>query len=93
LSAGATLITGANRGIGRALAAQALARGLSVIGTHRGPMPDLPAIGWQHLDIADPASTPAPAERLADQTLSLLVCNAGIYPEDPENPDHWRAGR
>ncbi len=92
MTGGATLITGANRGIGLALASEALTRDQPVIGTCRGTSPDLPTIRWEHLDVTDPASPAALAGRLTGHKLSLLVCNAGVYPENPDNPDDWHTG-
>jgi len=74
-----TLITGANRGIGRALVEQAAARGEAIIGTARGALPaDVPGVEWQGLEVTDPASQRALAARLAGRPIDLLVCNAGV---------------
>ena len=71
------LITGASRGIGRALLDGYTSAGADVLGTHRaadeGQM--------RQLDVTDPASQAALAERLGDAPLELLVCNAGIFPD------------
>ena len=75
------LITGAGRGIGLALATEALARGNEVIGTTRGAAPAEPAIRWERLEVTDPAAQAGLAARLAGVHLSLLVCNAGVYAE------------
>ena len=69
------LITGANRGIGRALYDCYAARGDDVTGTTRGQASD----GWLKLDVTDPASVSAMAVRLKDQPIDLLICNAGVY--------------
>ena len=69
------LITGANRGIGRALYDGYAARGDDVTGTTRGQASD----GWLQLDVTDPASVSAMAVRLNGQPLDLLICNAGVY--------------
>ena len=69
------LITGANRGIGRALHDGYAARGDEVTGTTRGDASE----GWLHLDVSDPASVVAMADALDGQPLNLLVCNAGVY--------------
>jgi len=66
------LITGANRGIGRALADQWRKAGETVISTARGTP------GMESLDVTDPASIRALAERLEGQPISTLVCNAGV---------------
>ena len=76
------LITGANRGIGLALAKQAAARGDRVIGTARDPDAALELVGIDGvtvcaLDVTDMASI----ERLAgdtDEAIDLLVLNAGV---------------
>lgn len=69
------LITGANRGIGRALYDGYAARGDDVTGTTRGQASD----GWLQLDVTDPASVSATAVRLIGQPIDLLICNAGVY--------------
>lgn len=78
------LITGAGRGIGRALAEAARERGDTVIGTLRGAgtLPD--GVGTMRLDVTDPDSVAALASGLEDgelggRGLDLLVCNAGVY--------------
>ncbi|MCT4555347.1 MAG: SDR family NAD(P)-dependent oxidoreductase [Pelagimonas sp.] len=68
------LITGANRGIGAALEQQYSVRGDTVIGTARGHHPD-----YQDLEVTDPASHRALAQRLEGQKIDLLICNAGVY--------------
>ena len=71
------LITGANRGIGQGLAQSYRASGDRVTGTYRG---DAPAgDGWQQLDVTNPDSHAALADRMAGQAVDLLVCNAGVY--------------
>ncbi len=77
----ATLITGANRGIGHALAVAEARAGRSVIGTHRGAPPATAQVTWQPLDLTDPEAPAAMAARLGPQPVELLVCNAGIYPD------------
>jgi NAD(P)-dependent dehydrogenase (short-subunit alcohol dehydrogenase family) len=73
------LITGANRGIGLALAEKLAAAGHHVIGTCRGAVPAQKQVEWQQLDVKDPASHKALAARLEGRALDLLVCNAGVY--------------
>ncbi|MFI7281517.1 SDR family oxidoreductase [Micromonospora chersina] len=76
--AGSTaLVTGANRGFGRHLAAELLARGATVYAGARNPdTVDLPGVTPLRLDITDPASVAAAAEVAGDVTL--LVNNAGV---------------
>ncbi|MEU1689928.1 SDR family oxidoreductase [Micromonospora sp. NPDC005707] len=76
--AGSTaLVTGANRGFGRHLAAELLARGATVYAGARNPESvDLPGATPVRLDITDPASVAAAAELAGDVTL--LVNNAGV---------------
>lgn len=68
------LITGANRGIGRALLDGYRAEGTDAIGTARGAQ-----AGLEPLDVTDPASARALAARLAGQPIATLICNAGVY--------------
>ncbi len=68
------LVTGANRGIGRALLDVYRAAGRPAFGTARRPEGDL-----LPLDVTDPASHAALAARLGGRPLDLLVCNAGVY--------------
>jgi NAD(P)-dependent dehydrogenase (short-subunit alcohol dehydrogenase family) len=70
------VITGANRGIGHAMADRYRAAGHQVTGTARVPVDDLLA-----LDVTDPLSCATLAEHLADRPVDLLICNAGIYPD------------
>lgn len=72
------LVTGANRGLGRAFAQRLLERGASkVYATARRPETvDLPGVEVLALDVTDPASVRAAAAAAPDVTL--LVNNAGI---------------
>ncbi|MFI6270510.1 SDR family oxidoreductase [Micromonospora zamorensis] len=76
--AGSTaLVTGANRGLGRHLAAELLARGATVYAGARNPdSVDLPGVTPVRLDITDPASVAAAAELAGN--VNLLINNAGI---------------
>lgn len=72
------LITGANRGLGRAFAQAVLARGArKVYAAVRTPSSvDLPGVVPLRLDVTDPASVAAAAEEAGD--VSLVINNAGI---------------
>ncbi|MGF1660594.1 MAG: SDR family NAD(P)-dependent oxidoreductase [Rubrimonas sp.] len=82
------LITGANRGVGFALARAAAARGDVVLATARDPVgSDAPArlaaeggdVDFFALDVTEPDRAEDLARLLADRTLDILVCNAGAY--------------
>jgi NAD(P)-dependent dehydrogenase (short-subunit alcohol dehydrogenase family) len=89
-----SLVTGANRGLGLALATALLARGDHVVGTcrHPGKATDLNRLAGEHpgrlhvlpLDVADPKSQAELARELPlalgddDARLDLLVNNAGV---------------
>jgi NAD(P)-dependent dehydrogenase (short-subunit alcohol dehydrogenase family) len=75
--AGSTaLVTGANRGFGRHLAHQLLARGATVYAGARNPdTVDLPGAKTIALDITDPASVATAADLAGD--ITLLINNAG----------------
>jgi NAD(P)-dependent dehydrogenase (short-subunit alcohol dehydrogenase family) len=66
------LITGANRGIGAGLAEAYSAIGQEVIAAARSGT-DAP------LDLSEPATITALADRLSGRAIDLLVCNAGVY--------------
>jgi NAD(P)-dependent dehydrogenase (short-subunit alcohol dehydrogenase family) len=72
------VVTGANRGLGRHLAAQLLERGAAKVyaGARNPSCVDLPGVVPLALDITDVASVARAAEIAADATL--LVNNAGI---------------
>ncbi|MET7866408.1 SDR family oxidoreductase [Micromonospora taraxaci] len=78
ISGSTALVTGANRGFGRHLAAELLARGATVYAGARNPdTVDLPGVTPVRLDITDPASVAAAAAELAGG-VNLLINNAGI---------------
>lgn len=79
LTSAVVLVTGGNRGIGKALAAEAVARGArKVYAAARDPRsvtaPDVHPIA---LDVTDPGSVRRAAEQTGDVTV--LINNAGIY--------------
>lgn len=76
------LVTGANRGIGRALVAELLDRGAArVYATTRQPLdhPDGRVVALR-LDVTDEAAVAAAAERLEE--LDILINNAGVSVDD-----------
>ncbi len=67
------LITGANRGIGKALYTTLSERGDEVMGTARNDA------GYLPLDVSDARSQQALAREISGTPIDLLVCNAGVY--------------
>jgi NAD(P)-dependent dehydrogenase (short-subunit alcohol dehydrogenase family) len=88
-AAGTVLITGANRGIGLALARRFVAGGYHVIGTARSPeqAKALEATGArvEQLDVSKQASVNALAERLDGLAIDILINNAGITGHSAES--------
>jgi NAD(P)-dependent dehydrogenase (short-subunit alcohol dehydrogenase family) len=85
-SNGTVLVTGANRGIGLALAQRFSEAGFTVIGTARSPdkASDLQALGVriEKLDVASQESVDALADRLNGERIDFLINNAGIKGHD-----------
>lgn len=76
------VVTGANRGLGRHLAAQLLERGAKVYGAARRPESlDLPGAVPLRLDVTDEDSVRAAALIASDATL--LINNAGVFTGTP----------
>lgn len=76
------VITGANRGIGLALAQNYLAQGWQVIGICRTTSPELDASGAQVIsgvDVTDGKAVAALAQQLKGKQVDLLINNAGIF--------------
>lgn len=67
------VITGANRGIGAALADRYAVAGHSVVGTSRDG-----STGYT-LDVTNPDDHKALAANLGAAPVDLLICNAGVY--------------
>ena len=73
------LITGANRGIGAALAAAYAAQGNQVTATARD------GSTGTRLDVTAPDSHRALAQSLDGTPINLVICNAGVYLDKTEN--------
>ena len=88
-SKGTVFITGANRGIGLALARNFTDAGFSVIGTARKPeqATALKETGArvEQLDVTDQASVDAMARRMAETPIDILINNAGIKGDDSKD--------
>jgi NAD(P)-dependent dehydrogenase (short-subunit alcohol dehydrogenase family) len=79
------LITGANRGIGLALARRLAKRGDTVIAVCRRSSKELDALGVQvesGVDVTSDEAVAALGRKIARQSLDLLVLNAGILRSD-----------
>jgi NAD(P)-dependent dehydrogenase (short-subunit alcohol dehydrogenase family) len=80
----AVIVTGANRGIGLEFARQYAKDGWQVIATVRDPAEasELRGVGGEvrieQLEMADHAALARFPERLGDQPIDLLICNAGM---------------
>jgi NAD(P)-dependent dehydrogenase (short-subunit alcohol dehydrogenase family) len=86
------LVTGANRGLGRALAQELTARGATVYAAARQPdRIDLPGVKAVRLDITDPGSVAAAAELAGD--VNVLINNAGISTRSDLLGGEWDALR
>jgi NAD(P)-dependent dehydrogenase (short-subunit alcohol dehydrogenase family) len=79
------VVTGANRGIGLALARQLRARGMSVVAICRRSSSDLDSLGARiesGIDLASAHACVEIAARLARDEIDLLIHNAGLLVED-----------
>ncbi len=77
------LITGATRGIGRALYDGYSVRGDNVTGTYRGNAPETGQ--WAKLDVTSETDLSALKASFDDKPLDLLICNAGVYYDKGQN--------
>ena len=73
------LVTGATRGLGRALAERLRDDGAEVIGTGTKPDGQVPdGVEYAAVDFTDHPATEAFAERIAEREPLILINNAGI---------------
>ena len=85
------MVTGANRGIGHAVATELHARGLRVVVTARTGEDAAeaarrigPEVRAEALDVTDPAAVTKAAERIGP--VDVLVCNAGVLLDAGTDP-------
>ncbi|MFD8703244.1 3-oxoacyl-ACP reductase FabG [Kitasatospora sp. NPDC059648] len=80
MSSRSAFVTGANRGIGEAIARDLAERGYRVVGTYRSSRPEVDGVSFVHCDVRDPESV-ASAVREAREVLGeidIVVSSAGI---------------
>lgn len=82
-----TLVTGANRGIGAALAERYAARGERVLATSRGVAPAFEGVEWLTLDVTDPDGFAVLKDTLGAAPLHRVICNAGVYLDRAQSMD------
>ncbi|MDA7949430.1 MAG: SDR family oxidoreductase [Hyphomicrobiaceae bacterium] len=90
------VITGANKGIGLALARQMTERGDEVIATVRktsGELSDLGVETIEGIDVADDAAVARLADALEGRTIDVLINNAGILTREGLHDLDWDAIR
>lgn len=84
----AVLVTGANRGIGYEFVKQYAERGWAVVAGARSPdqANELAALAAEHprieiekLDVSEPASVDAVADKLRGRPIDVLINNAGVF--------------
>lgn len=86
------LVAGGNRGIGKALAGEALARGAKrvYVGTRQPFVHPDPRLVPLIVDVTDPAQVQAIADKV--EALDILINNAGVMvPDNPFEPCRARA--
>ena len=87
------IVTGAARGVGRAIAELLLANGCSVAAWDANPC-DLPGVVSARVDITDAAQIATALTRYSGERLDILVNNAGYLGPatnfDSHAPDDWR---
>jgi NAD(P)-dependent dehydrogenase (short-subunit alcohol dehydrogenase family) len=88
------LVTGANRGLGLEFCRQYAIAGWQVLACCRHPAEAqaLKTLAEQHLslsihalDLADFATVDKLSGKLAKESIDVLLCNAGVYPDSVEN--------
>jgi len=84
LEGSTVLVTGANRGIGRAIAKELADRGADVLAGVRvldaaHAMDDGPSLSPVHMDLSSPGSIESSVKELGGRRVDILVNNAGVF--------------
>lgn len=84
LDGSGVLVTGANRGIGRAIAVELAGRGASVLAGVReldesNDVDGGPSVTSVHVDLSSPGSIQSSVEGLRGRRIDVLVNNAGVF--------------
>ncbi|MCB1494144.1 MAG: SDR family oxidoreductase [Bauldia sp.] len=86
------VITGANRGIGLALARAYASRGDKVIAAVRSTTDDLDALDvevHEGVEVTDDAAVQRFADSLAESSVDVLIANAGIHSNETLDDLNW----
>ena len=84
LNRSTALVTGANRGIGRAIAGELAGRGAEVLAGVREldashAVDGGPSLSTVHMDLSSPGSIESSVEELGGRRIDILVNNAGVF--------------
>ncbi len=86
------VVTGANRGIGLEIVKQLKERGDSVVAVCRRSSPELDRLGvdvCDGIDVGDDDSVAALTTRLSEQSVDMLINNAGILTSEDISDMDW----
>ncbi|MCG8917192.1 SDR family oxidoreductase [Actinokineospora sp. PR83] len=80
MSSRSAFVTGANRGIGAAIARDLVERGHRVVGTHRGTGPEVDGVSFVRCDVRDPESVAAAVREAREVVgeIDIVVSSAGV---------------
>jgi len=89
LSGKYVVVTGANRGLGAAIAKELISQGAKVIGTCRSSKPDFGGFFKvvDGIDVTKDKAMKKLVEAIDGQSIDILINNAGYFMKDPETID------